>query len=61
MKPLNTQHLRDLRSDYEIQHRIWMNTSIFTKKGKEAKKALEESRANLLKELKDTYPQWIII
>ena len=37
-------HVNALR-EYEAAHKVWMNTSVFTDAGKEAKRIKDEARA----------------
>ena len=46
--------------DYETAHKIWMNTSIFTEAGRQAKETLAIAREKYLAAVKAAHPSWIV-
>lgn len=52
-------HANALR-EYEAAHKVWMNTSVFTDAGKQAKYNLDVARDTLNKAVKAAHPTWII-
>lgn len=52
-------HANALR-EYEAAHKVWMNTSVFTDAGKEAKRLLGDAREKLNTTTKAAHPDWIV-
>lgn len=47
-------------SEYEAAHKVWMNTSVFTEAGKQAKLALDAARQKYSAAVKAAHPSWIV-
>ncbi len=47
--------------DYENAHRVYMNTSIFTDAGVEAKLMLEATRKAYIAAVEAAHPTWIVM
>lgn len=47
--------------DYEMAHRVWMNNSVFTPKGIEAKRNLDAARKVYVAAMEQANPTWIIM
>ena len=52
-------HANTLR-EYEAAHKIWINTSVFTAAGKEAKHNMDAAREKLTTAVKAAHPTWIV-
>ena len=52
-------HANALR-EFEAAHKVWMNTSVFTEAGKEAKRVKEAARAKYVSAVKAAHPTWIV-
>jgi len=46
--------------DYERAHKVWMNTSVFTEAGQQAKATLADAREKYLTAVKAAHPTWIV-
>lgn len=53
-------HANALR-EYESAHKVWMNTSVFTEAGKEAKRVLTEKRKQYIAAVEAAHPTWIVM
>lgn len=51
----------DALREYEAAHAVWMNTSVFTEAGKEAKRRLDAVREKYLAAVKAAHPTWIVM
>lgn len=58
--PTSSKLLQAIR-DYELAHTVWMNNSVFTPKGIEAKRKLDEARAVYVTEMRAANPTWLIM
>lgn len=58
--PTSSKLLQAIR-DYESAHRVWMNTSVFTPRGIEVKRKLDEARTVYLAEMRAANPTWIVM
>ena len=47
--------------EFEQAHRVWMNTSVFSDAGREAKRVKDEARAKYVAAVKAAHPTWIVL
>lgn len=47
--------------DYEIANKLWMNTSVFTDAGREAKAQLSIARSKYVAAVEAAHPTWIVM
>jgi hypothetical protein len=52
-------HANALR-EYKAAHKTWMNASVFTEDGKQAKTALGAARHKYIEATKAAHPSWIV-
>lgn len=50
----------DALREYEAAHKVWMDTSVFTEAGREARRRLDAAREKYTAAVKAAHPDWIV-
>jgi len=59
--PITGNALTDALREYEAAHEVWMNTSVFTEAGKEAKRVKDIARTKYEAAYQAVYPTHILL